>query len=209
MKTIKTFHLLLVKLIFANWKSFHKTILTPTALVAAYAALTSIYADRAQVPEAQLKDYASTALIALQRQFPFGTLCACYWVGDGAAAVYRQGREVLLLGAADTGEYAGQTRFLDERAVTAEAIGARTQFVLVEDLTAFVLMTDGVSDPKFDTDARLQALPLWDALWAELDPLVQQPQPHEHLLQWLDFWSPGNHDDRTLLLALPGQAVSA
>jgi hypothetical protein len=174
---------------------------------AAYAALKNIYADRAQVPDAQVKDYASTALIGLYRQFSFGTLCACYWVGDGAAAVYRQGRELVLLGAADAGEFAGQTRFLDERAVTLEAVQARTQFVLVPDLTAFVLMTDGVSDPKFDTETNLHSRPLWDALWAEVGPLTRQVQPHKRLLEWLDFWSPGNHDDRTLVLALPKQAA--
>ncbi|HEY6528507.1 MAG TPA: PP2C family serine/threonine-protein phosphatase [Cellvibrionaceae bacterium] len=174
---------------------------------AAYAAVKNIYAQRAEVPGAQVKDFSSTALIALYRQFSFGTLCACYWVGDGAAAVYRQGREVVLLGAADAGEFAGQTRFLDESAVTIEAIQARTRFVLVEELTAFVLMTDGVSDPKFDTEACLHSLPPWDALWRELDPLVRQAQPHERLLEWLDFWSPGNHDDRTIVLALPEQAI--
>jgi hypothetical protein len=176
-----------------------------TALLggAAHQALLDIQADVAQTAAAQLKDYASTALIGLYRPFAFGTLCACYWVGDGAAAVYRQGREVIILGAADAGEYAGQTRFLDASTVTHEAQHARTQFALVEDLTAFILMTDGVSDPKFDTETNLHSLPLWDALWAELAPLTRTEDAHLHLLSWLDFWSQGNHDDRTLVLAVP------
>lgn len=175
-----------------------------TALLgqAAYRSVAAIHAQADQA-RAQVKDFASTALIGIMRSTPLGTLCACYWVGDGAVAVYRQGAQVLILGAADAGEYAGQTRFLDASAVTAEVIAARTQFAIVADITAFILMTDGVSDPKFDTEANLKSLPLWDELWAQLGPLAQAGDGAEQLLAWLDFWSPGNHDDRTLLMAVP------
>lgn len=174
---------------------------------AAYRSVAAIHAEAGQVAQAQVKDFSSTALIGLIRSYEFGTLCACYWVGDGAAALYREGAEVVVLGAADAGEYAGQTCFLDATAVTAEAINARTRFVLVEDFSALVLMTDGVSDPKFDTETNLQALPLWDALWAELNPLLQHPQAEQQLLDWLDFWSQGNHDDRTVILAIPANSI--
>lgn len=172
---------------------------------AAYRSVAAIHAQAEQA-SAQVKDFASTALIGIVRSTPEGTFCACYWVGDGAVAVYRQGEQVLLLGAADTGIYAGQTRFLDASAVSAEVIAARTQFALVPDITAFILMTDGVSDPKFDTESNLKSLPLWDELWAQLGPLVQAGDGAEQLLAWLDFWSPGNHDDRTLVMMVPNSS---
>jgi len=74
-----------------------------------------------------------------------------------------------------------------------------------------VLMTDGVSDPRFETDARLSRPADWDALWQELDgtlALADAARGKEQLLlDWLDFWSPGNHDDRTIALITPLNAA--
>jgi hypothetical protein len=67
-----------------------------------------------------------------------------------------------------------------------------------DQLTALVLMTDGVSDPRFETDARLARPDDWHALWRDLAPAVAGAE--QGLLAWLDFWSPGNHDDRTIAL---------
>lgn len=176
---------------------------------AAYQALAAIHKQVSELADVQLKDFASTALIGLCRHFPAdndgpgGSLCACYWVGDGAAALYSQGRRVELLGLGDSGEFAGQTRFLDASALSAEAIAARIRFAWAKDLTAFVLMSDGVSDAKFPTLASLENLSHWDELWAELNPILTADDAAGQLLDWLAFWSPGNHDDRTLVLALP------
>lgn len=158
-------------------------------------------AEQSSLP-AEYKDFSSTALIAITKQFSFGILCAAFAVGDGAIAVYQQGQAVTLLGSADSGEFAGQTRFLDEQSVTDAAIASRTQFVVVENLTALILMSDGVSDPWFETDAQLSSINKWDAFWSELvaaDAIATE----EKLLAWLDFWSSGNHDDRTIVLVLP------
>ncbi len=148
---------------------------------------------------AEYKDFSSTALIAISKQFSFGVLCAAFAVGDGAIAVYQQGQAVTLLGNADSGEFAGQTRFLDVYSVTDAAIASRTRFVLVEDLTALLLMSDGVSDPWFETDSQLASINKWDAFWSEL-VAAHAITTEEKLLAWLDFWSSGNHDDRTIVL---------
>jgi len=66
-----------------------------------------------------------------------------------------------------------------------------------------ILMTDGVSDPKFETDAGLKNPALWQALWQELKTPLAEPAPDIALLDWLDFWSRGNHDDRTIALLIP------
>ena len=66
-------------------------------------------------------------------------------------------------------------------------------------------MTDGVSDPKFETDANLQKPEMWDALWNDLQEggvelIDDNEKSQSQLLEWLNFWSKGNHDDRTIAI---------
>ena len=75
---------------------------------------------------------------------------------------------------------------------------------IVPDFTALMLMTDGISDPFFETDSNLAKKEKWDALWENLSKEVEFTDDNEQsqyqLLKWLDFWSPGNHDDRTIAI---------
>ncbi len=177
---------------------------------AAYYAAKGIMDECAAVKDtlaAVPRDFASTALIAICKRYPFGTLSAAYWVGDGAVGVYSIEDGITLLGDVDSGEFSGQTRFLEAAEVAQDALLRRTRFVLSEKMTALVLMTDGVSDPRFETEARLSRPADWHALWTELDGaltlLDTAPGKEQLLLDWLDFWSPGNHDDRTIALVTP------
>jgi hypothetical protein len=173
---------------------------------AAHRAMKALFDEALARPELieSVKDLATTLLIGVARKFGNQWLCAAYWVGDGAVGVYRRGTGVELLGEVDAGEYSGQTRFLDANEVSQEALLKRTRFTLCDDFTAFLLMTDGVSDPKFETEARLAKVEAWDALWEELETEAGLSQKDEHpdqrLLNWLDFWSQGNHDDRTIAI---------
>lgn len=175
---------------------------------AAHHAVKAIHEEIASHPElnAAYKDFSSTAMISACRRFPFGTLCVAYWVGDGAVGVYSKEHGITLLGDVDSGEFSGQTRFLDNSEVTGDALSMRTRFVLIDDMTALVLMTDGISDPKFDTEANLSRRSKWDELWQDLDHAAgcgaKDEGMEQRLLSWLDFWSPGNHDDRTIVLIL-------
>lgn len=159
---------------------------------------------QAQQADTVFKDYSSTALISICKRYVFGTLCAAYWVGDGAVGIYSQKNGICLLGDVDSGEYSGQTRFLESAEVSQEALLKRTRFDIVEDMTALVVMTDGVSDPKFETDARLARAEDWHLFWNELDQAVglsgDAEGKEKKLLNWLDFWSQGNHDDRTIAI---------
>ena len=154
--------------------------------------------------EANVRDFSSTAFISLCRRFPFGTLCAAYAVGDGAIGVYQQNEDIIVLGGMDSGEFAGQTRFLDDNAVTDAALAARTRFALVDDLRALILMTDGISDPYFETETHLLHKSNWDNFWGELSETIgdSPDSADQKLLKWLDFWSQGNHDDRTIALLI-------
>lgn len=105
------------------------------------------------------------------------------------------------------GEYAGQTRFLTMPEIFSDSnkFYQRMNCRIVPDFTALFLMTDGVSDPKFETDANLKSYDKWNELWADLkENGVELTDDNEEaanqLLNWLDFWSPGNHDDRTIAI---------
>lgn len=166
---------------------------------AAFAAVKAIE-EEAVAKSAPTKDYSTTLLVAIHKQSDFGHLFACYWVGDGAAAVYQKDKGVIVLGMADSGEYAGQTRFLDKQVMTPEQVMQRLNFAIVDDFTGLIMMTDGISDPKFETDSNLGKVDKWDDLWRELEPLLtDRKQAADELLKWLEFWSPGNHDDRTIV----------
>ncbi len=150
-----------------------------------------------------LKDFSTTLLLAICRKFSFGWFIASFGVGDGAIAIYDKDADtVRLLNEPDGGEFAGQTRFLTMESIFRDR--TRIRMSIVPDFTALMLMTDGVSDPFFETDANLGRKEKWDALWesitAEVDLKDDNAEAAPQLLRWLDFWSPGNHDDRTLAI---------
>ena len=53
------------------------------------------------------------------------------------------------------------------------AYANRVKFKVVEDFTALVLMTDGITDPKFQTDNNLSRIEKWNELWADLEGVNQ------------------------------------
>ena len=178
------------------------------------AALEAQHSIRAEAADkaAEIKDYSCTLIFALCKQFPTRFVVASFWVGDGGIGLYDEVSEsVHLLGEPDSGEYAGQTRFLTMPEIFAGgAYAQRIRFKAVEKFSALVLMTDGITDPKFQTDANLKNPVVWKELWDEVAGFGEtgdcDEAPNEidtgkaALLQWLDFWSPGNHDDRTIAI---------
>lgn len=165
-------------------------------------------AQEAGLQGKETRTYAATLLLCVAKHFPFGWFVGSFWVGDGAIALYRRDttpHTVYLMGEPDEGEYGGQTRFLTMPEVfsDASALYRRLRFRLVDDFSALFLMTDGVSDPKFETTNNLKNAEKWDALWDELTAakaLTNAAESKLALLEWLGFPSPGNHDDRTLLV---------
>ncbi|MDE6290069.1 MAG: protein phosphatase 2C domain-containing protein [Muribaculaceae bacterium] len=166
-------------------------------------AYKAILAKRDACESAVLKDFSTTLLLAVCRKFSFGWFVASFGVGDGAIAIYdRDSDTVRLLNEPDGGEFAGQTRFLTMESIFRDR--PRIRLSIVPDFTALMLMTDGISDPFFETDANLAKKEKWDALWTsiseEVDLSDDNPDAAPQLLHWLDFWSPGNHDDRTIAI---------
>ncbi len=173
-----------------------------TMISATYTAIKAIEAE-AKETNNKLKDYSTTLLVAAHKKTSKGHLILTFWVGDGVLAIYNKNSSIELLGEPDSGEFAGQTRFLD---LTNAYDLKRTRIKLVEDFTALVLMSDGVSDPFFQTDKDLKDIALWDKLYEEIEKIIQNEDKEKgsyELMKWLDFWSKGNHDDRTIALLLP------
>jgi serine/threonine protein phosphatase PrpC len=158
-----------------------------------------------------MKDYATTLLLSVCKKFDYGWFIGSWWVGDGGIGVYRQEPQYLkILGEPDGGEFAGQTRFLTMPEIILNDLYTRVRFDVVEDFTALILMTDGVTDPKFETDANLNRIEKWNELWDDLngnnedkikvDFSDDNEKAADQLLEWLNFWSKGNHDDRTIAI---------
>jgi hypothetical protein len=160
-----------------------------------------------------VKDYATTLLAAICRKFSFGWFVGSFWVGDGGMGIYGRDTSYLrVLGEPDGGEFAGQTRFLTMPGIVDNPteLYNRLRIDIVPDFTALILMTDGVTDPKFETDANLKRIEKWHALWDDLHGKNEDGVRVEltdnnknsapQLLNWLDFWSRGNHDDRTIAI---------
>ena len=201
---------------------------------AVYQAYTKIHEEKekykAKHPNTKINDYHTTLIAAAFRWFPElnqkkgGWFIASYWVGDGGAAILTDtvgdSRKVFVLGEPDGGEFAGQTRFLTmQDEITAEKIHKRLRFTFCDSFEVMLLVTDGITDPFFPSEAAVLDAPRWVEFYegklktgcAEepngckeifdnaLDPLKKS----EALLKWLGFWSKGNHDDRTILIVRP------
>jgi len=154
------------------------------------------------------KDYSTTLLLSAYKKTPKGHLVISFWVGDGALALYSKGKAIKLLGSPDGGEFAGQTQFLDASIFQDTAkLSNRIRMELVQELDALVLATDGVSDPFFASDDALEDIAHWDSFWeSEIEANLDEKElgaTTSNLLAWLDFWSVGNHDDRSMVLLLP------
>jgi serine/threonine protein phosphatase PrpC len=159
----------------------------PAALQAALLALE----QQAQHWQGTFKDFYSTLLLALIR--PNGTEgheLFSLQIGDGALLLTENGHS-RLLAEADKGEFLNQTRFLDRET----AVEPRLQRWQLPAHCQLWLMSDGVSDAFLEDES-------------DGHDLVRHFSVEDEtaLLQQLDFWKTGCHDDATLVL---WQAVTA
>ncbi len=172
--------------------------------------------------KAELRDFATTLLCVITRKIHNRQLIISFAIGDGAIAVYDAGNSANthLMNTPDSGEFAGQTRFLTMKSIFANSqeIMARIRIQCVPDYTAIMLMTDGVSDAKFETESLLEDKAKWDDFWQDLTENGSDDSPplkldssaeelSEQLLEWLNFWVVGNHDDRTIVVMCKGGAA--
>ncbi len=167
------------------------------------------FANKLEVP---LKDFHSTLIFALFKKYDFGYAIFSFGVGDCPIGVLNsEMTEIKLMNWLDVGEFGGGTRFITMPEIfSSDKFPSRFGFKLIPDFAYLILMTDGIYDPKFVVEANLEKLESWQTFMADLggandenikvDFAAENGEIETQLSNWMDFWSPGNHDDRTLAI---------
>jgi serine/threonine protein phosphatase PrpC len=166
----------------------------------------------AQEQNTALKDLSTTLVFTLLKKYEAGYALLSFGVGDCPMAVLSPDlSEVHLMNWIDVGEFSGGTRFITMPEIFQnEKFATRFGFKLMKDFSYLVLMSDGIYDPKFSVEANLANSKKWQAFFNDLAGQNDEKARVElssnnkdiqgQLSQWMDFWSPGNHDDRTLVI---------
>jgi hypothetical protein len=159
-----------------------------------------------------LKDLSSTLIFTLFKKYDIGYAMLSFGVGDCPMAVLNKDvSEVTLLNWIDVGEFGGGTRFITMPEIfQSDKFATRFGFKLFKDFSNLILMSDGIYDPKFVVEANLPNIKKWQEFLADLNGKnddgikVELRKDNKEITdqfsKWMDFWSPGNHDDRTLAI---------
>lgn len=172
---------------------------------AAYKAY-KVIEQEALLTETKVKDFGTTIMFSIFKKYDFGWFVASFGVGDSPMGIFTNDEKPIIMHYPEEGEYSGQTYFLTMPEIFKDSkeIAERISYRIIPDFTAMVLMTDGIYDPKFQTKSNLDKSDLWKELWEDLNKQIDfsknSEQSPTQLLTWLDFWSAGNHDDRTLAI---------
>lgn len=162
--------------------------------------------------EINSKDLHTTLIFALFKKYNFGYIVMTFGVGDCPIGIINKDQSGFkLMNWLDVGEFGGGTRFITMPEIfTSDKFPTRFGFTSIEDFSYLILMTDGIYDAKFVVESNLEKLEKWNEFIADLkgnnddkcsidfDP--DNSEIADQLNQWMDFWSPGNHDDRTLAI---------
>ncbi|ELV8773774.1 protein phosphatase 2C domain-containing protein, partial [Vibrio harveyi] len=143
--------------------------------------------------EVSYKDYSTTLLIAIHCEFGDRNFVSTFSIGDGLIGLIKS-NEVKLLCEPESGEFAGQTRFLDARAFKKEEYHSRIKTTISSDFKALLVMTDGISDPKFASNEDFLDINVWNALVDEIKNqinLEDSAATATNLISWAQFKSPG------------------
>ncbi len=159
-----------------------------------------------------IKDFHTTLIFTLFKKYDFGYAILTFGVGDCPVGLLnKEMTEIKLMNWLDVGEFGGGTRFITMPEIfSSEKFPTRFGFKLINDFSYLVLMTDGIYDPKFVVEANLEKIDKWKAFFDDLGgnneekvKVIFDPENKaiaSQLSVWMDFWSPGNHDDRTLAI---------
>ena len=162
--------------------------------------------------EKPLKDLHATLIFTLVKKYDFGYAILSFGVGDCPIGLLNKDlTEIKLMNWLDVGEFGGGTRFITMPEIfQSDKFSTRFGFKLVDDFSYLMLMTDGIYDPKFVVEANLEKIEKWNEFLEDLkgknednckvDFNKENSEIANQLSTWMDFWNPGNHDDRTLAI---------
>lgn len=163
--------------------------------------------------KSNIEYFHSTLIFTLFKKFDQGYVFQTFSVGDCPIGLMSKDRKsAKLLNWLDVGEFGGGTRFITQVDIfhKQEVLATRFNLHFAEDFSYLFMMTDGIYDPKFVVEANLDKDEKWVEFLADiegqnednsrvnLDSINQKAA--EELSNWMDFWSVGNHDDRTLTI---------
>jgi Protein phosphatase 2C len=160
----------------------------------------------------ELKNLHATLIFTLVKKYDFGYAILTFGVGDCPIGLLnKELTEIKLMNWLDVGDFGGGTRFITMPEIfQSDKFSTRFGFRLVDDFSYLMLMTDGIYDPKFVVEANLEKIEKWNDFLEDLkgknedgikvDFDKENTEIAQQLSTWMDFWSPGNHDDRTLAI---------
>ena len=168
-------------------------------------------AEFAKQENINLRELNATLIFALVKKLGNSYVALTFGVGDCPINIINKTFDkVDLLNIMDVGEFGGGTRFITMPEIfNNSTMGSRFAINKFEDFSKLILMTDGIYDPKFVTENKLEDIVSWKNFIADLeggneDGIKVDFENDGHiqiqLLKWMDFWSKGNHDDRTLAI---------
>ena len=161
---------------------------------------------------ATLKDIHTTLIFTLVKKFEFGYVVLSFGVGDCPINILlNEDTDVKLLNFLDVGDFGGGTRFITMPEIFGkpEVMVKRFGINCFKDFSKLVLMTDGIYDPKFVVESKLENMESWKNFLRDLNgenedgikvDFNNDSEVETQLSNWMDFWSKGNHDDRTLAI---------
>ena len=81
-------------------------------------------------------------------------------------------------------------------------------FLEMFDFMVYGFYATAIAKTFFPTDSAFASADVWSSFWeTDLSQSVLLSRDNaaleRELMAWLDFWSPGNHDDRTIAIMLP------
>lgn len=188
------------------FKSNNKTLCE--CMVGAAADATQQIEEDAIFSGSPVTDFSTTLIATAMKRDGDEWLCVSFSVGDGGCVIWdAPTSSIIPMSLADSGEFASETRFIDSKILNnAEQCLTRLFVHRVRSFTALFLMTDGVSDPGFETETSLQNADKWEVFWSEqLEPVFAEDTDgtSQRLLTWLEFFIAGEHDDRTIVACVP------
>lgn len=162
--------------------------------------------------ETELKNFHATLIFTLVKKYDFGYAILTFGIGDCPIGLLNKDlTEIKLMNWLDVGDFGGGTRFVTMPEIfQSDKFSTRFGFKLIDNFSYLMLMTDGIYDPKFVVEANLEKIEKWTEFLEDLkgknedgtkvDFDKNNPDIAAQLSTWMDFWSPGNHDDRTLAI---------
>lgn len=202
-------------------RPFQEAIYSSVIGKAVFEATKALDAAVNQTEGTTIKDFYATLLFTVIAPVgDHGAAMVSFGLGDGAAALMTAAEEsAKLLNKPDGGDFAGQTVFLTPANVGGgSTVWERIRYDYTDDFYGLFLMTDGVSDPFFPSDADLASYEYWnkfngrllkgltsetvDEAGKPIGPITAGVAAADQMLEWLNFFEKGHHDDRTLVYAL-------